>query len=53
MWTLEQSSKVLSEAKEVNPKCKTLAIPQGLQAERGPDGVLEFVKEQLPALLEG
>lgn len=51
MWTPEQSSKVLEQAREVNPAVKTLAIPQGLQNERGPDAVVEFVKEQLPKLL--
>ena len=52
MWTPEQSARVLAEAKEVNPQCKTLAIPQGLQVEKGPDGVVAWVTEQLPALIE-
>ncbi|KAK3075535.1 hypothetical protein LTR53_001065 [Teratosphaeriaceae sp. CCFEE 6253] len=52
MWTPEQSSRVLAQAKEVNPACKTLAIPQGLQVEKGPDGVVDWVTEHLPPLLE-
>jgi len=52
MWTPDQSSKVLAEAKEVNPQCKTLAIPQGLQVEKGPDAVVEWIKEQLPKLID-
>ena len=53
MWTPEQSSKVLEQAREVNPKVKTLALPQGLQVSKGPDGVFEYIKEQLPALIDG
>ncbi|KAK3073891.1 hypothetical protein LTR53_004130 [Teratosphaeriaceae sp. CCFEE 6253] len=52
MWTPEQSSRVLAQAKEVNPACKTLAIPQGLQVEKGPEGVVDWVTEHLPPLLE-
>jgi len=51
MWTPEQSSKVMEEAREVNPKVKTLAIPQGLQAAKGPDGVVEYVTERIPSVL--
>ena len=53
MWTPEQSSHVFAQAKEVNPNVKTLAIPQGLQAQQGPDAVVEWVKGRLPALIEG
>ena len=52
MWTSEQSAKVFSEAREVNARVKTLAIPQGLQVEKGPDAVVEYVKERLPELIE-
>ncbi|KAK5137061.1 hypothetical protein LTR08_001070 [Meristemomyces frigidus] len=52
MWTPEQSSKVLDQAREVNPKVKTLALPQGLQVAKGPDGVVDYIKEQLPALID-
>ncbi|TKA66109.1 hypothetical protein B0A55_09466 [Friedmanniomyces simplex] len=52
MWTPEQSSHVFAQAKEVNPDCKTLAIPQGLQVDKGPEAVVEWISERLPALLE-
>lgn len=52
MWTSEQSSRALSDAKEVNPQVKTMALPQGLQVNKGPDAVIEYIKEQLPKLLE-
>lgn len=51
MWTPEQSSAVMAQAREINPRVKTLVIPQGLQVERGPDAVFEYVMEQLPKLL--
>lgn len=50
MWTPEQASAVMAQAREVNPAVKTLALPQGLQVERGPDAVVEYIKEQLPRL---
>lgn len=50
MWTAEQASAVMAQAREVNPAVKTLALPQGLQVERGPDAVVEYIKEQLPRL---
>lgn len=37
----------------MGPQLKTFALPQGLQVERGPDAVVEFIEENLPALLEG
>lgn len=40
------------EARNINPGVKTLAVPQGLQVEKGPDAVVEYIKEQLPALIE-
>lgn len=52
MWTPEESSMVVSEARNINPEVKTLVLPQGLQLEKGPDAVVEYIKEQLPALIE-
>lgn len=43
---------VMARAREVNPSVKTLVLPQGLQVERGPDAVVEYIKERLPRLLE-
>ena len=52
MWTPEQSSKVLDQAREINPNVKTLALPQGLQVSKGPDGVFDYILEVLPGLIE-
>lgn len=53
MWTPEQSNSVLTRALEINPKVKTLALPQGLQVERGPDAVVKYIVEKLEGLIEG
>lgn len=54
MWTPEQAKSIHEEAKSImGPQLKTFALPQGLQVERGPDAVVDFIKENLPALLEG
>ena len=54
MWTPEQSQKIQKIAKDiVGPQLKTLALPQGLQVEKGPDAVVEFIEEKLPTLIEG
>ncbi|WPH01180.1 Hypothetical protein R9X50_00401600 [Acrodontium crateriforme] len=53
MWSPEQSSRIFAEAREINPAVKTLAIPQGLQVERGPDAVVEWLLENVPLLIEG
>lgn len=53
MWTPEQSDFVLSQAREINHSVKALALPQGLQVERGPDAVVEFIVGKLEGLIEG
>jgi hypothetical protein len=53
MWTPEQSKIALDAAREVNPKVKTLALPPGLQVNRGPDVVVDYIKEKLPELMQG
>lgn len=52
MWTAEESLKVRTEASEIVPSIKTFAIPKGLQVEKGPDAIVEFLVENLPGLLE-
>jgi len=51
MWTPEESQKVFATAREIVPDIKTHAIPQGLQVQRGPDAVVEYLEEQIPKLL--
>ena len=54
MWTPEQSAKIQMIAKDiVGPQLKTFALPQGLQVEKGPDAVVEYIKEHLPKLIDG
>ncbi|KAK4099637.1 hypothetical protein N658DRAFT_517151 [Parathielavia hyrcaniae] len=51
MWTPDEARQIIAIAKEVVPDLKTFSLPQGLQMERGPDAVVEYIKENLPALL--
>lgn len=39
-------------AKSLVPGIKTYAIPHGLQVDKGPDAIVEHLKEQFPKLLE-
>jgi len=51
MWTPEESARILEIARSIVPDIKTHVIPQGLQVEKGPDAVVEHLKEQFPRLL--
>lgn len=51
MWTPEESQQVFETARSIVPGIKTHAIPQGLQVERGPDAVVEYLEEKIPVLL--
>ena len=53
MWTKAQSDEIRSIARSVVPGIRTTAIPEGLQVAKGPDGVFEWLMENLPALIEG
>ncbi|KAJ6551638.1 hypothetical protein B0H19DRAFT_950583 [Mycena capillaripes] len=52
MWTPEQAKEIVDIAKGVVPDLKTFSIPQGLQVDKGPDAVVEYIKENLPGLLD-
>jgi hypothetical protein len=52
MWTPEQSKTVHDTARSIIPDILTFSIPQGLQVNKGPDAVVDFIKENLPSLLE-
>ncbi|EPE25406.1 hypothetical protein GLAREA_01318 [Glarea lozoyensis ATCC 20868] len=43
MWTPTESTEIMRIARETNPGIKGLAIPFGLQVEKGPDAVVEFL----------
>ncbi|CAG8978050.1 hypothetical protein HYALB_00000721 [Hymenoscyphus albidus] len=53
MWTGEEAEEIFSIAREVKPEIKTLAIPFGLQIEKGPEAVVEFLNCGWPKLIEG
>lgn len=39
-------------AKETIPGIKVFNIPFGLQVEKGPDAVVEYIEEHLPSVLD-
>lgn len=51
MWTPEESAQIQQIARENRPGIKTHAIPQGLQVEKGPDAVVEYLLENIPKIL--
>lgn len=54
MWTPEEAQQIIAIAKGVvgdEKDLKTFSLPQGLQVNKGPDAVVEYIKENLPGLL--
>lgn len=51
MWSPQESAEIQSIARGIVPDIKTHAIPQGLQVEKGPDAIVEYLKEEIPKLL--
>ncbi|KAL5336246.1 hypothetical protein BJX70DRAFT_285871 [Aspergillus crustosus] len=52
MWSPEEAQQIHSIAREIKPDIKLHAIPQGLQVERGPDAIVEYLIENVPGLLD-
>jgi hypothetical protein len=52
MWTSEEAVRIRDIAEKERPGIKTHAIPQGLQVEKGPDAVVEYLVEAVPRLLD-
>lgn len=52
MWTPDQSSEVGEIARSIVLDVKFHAIPYGLQVEKGPEAVVEYLTEQVPRLLD-
>ncbi|KAH8883507.1 hypothetical protein GQ53DRAFT_882733 [Thozetella sp. PMI_491] len=52
MWTAEQANEIFGTAKSIVPDIKTHAIPTGLQVEKGPDAVVEYLVREVPKLLQ-
>ncbi|EPT02973.1 hypothetical protein FOMPIDRAFT_1117124 [Fomitopsis schrenkii] len=51
MWTPEQQQEIVLIAEEAIPGIRTFKIPTGFQVEKGPDAVVELIKENLPTIL--
>jgi hypothetical protein len=51
MWTPEEAQKIRRIAEQEWPGIKVHAIPQGLQIERGPEAILEYLLANVPDLL--
>jgi hypothetical protein len=52
MWSAEEAEQIHSIAKSIVPNIKLHAIPTGLQVERGPDAIVEYLVEKVPPLLD-
>lgn len=52
MWTEEEAKQIHETARSIVPDIKLHAIPTGLQVERGPDAIVEYLVEKVPALLD-
>ncbi|KAM7204510.1 hypothetical protein V8F33_001474 [Rhypophila sp. PSN 637] len=51
MWTPEEAAQIVAIAKEVIPTLRTYSLPQGLQVEKGPDAVVDYIEEHLGEIL--
>lgn len=51
MWTPEQQEEIQRIARDTIPGIKTAAIPTGLQVERGPDAVVDFLKSKIDSIM--
>ncbi|KAK7181597.1 hypothetical protein DPSP01_011400 [Paraphaeosphaeria sporulosa] len=52
MWSPEEAKKIRAIAERERSGIKTHAIPQGLQVERGPDAIVEYLLQNVPPLLD-
>jgi hypothetical protein len=52
MWTPEESAEIQAIARSIVPGIKTHAIPQGLQVQKGPDAIVEYLLEKVPGLID-
>ena len=46
------AQEIVTIAKDAVPGIKTFSLPHGLQVEKGPDAVVEYIEQHLPGLLE-
>lgn len=52
MWTPEQSAEIQSIARSAVPGIITSVAPAGLHAQKGLDGVVEYLLERVPILID-
>lgn len=52
MWTSEESDKIIRIGRRLVPGIKTHAIPEGLQVAKGPQGVVDYLVDVLPTILD-
>jgi hypothetical protein len=52
MWSAEEAKQIHDIARSVRPDIKLHAIPEGLQVERGPDAIVDYLVEKVPVLLD-
>ena len=52
MWTAEEAEHIQATARSLRPGIRTHAIPHGLQVDKGPDAIVEYLIEKVPTLLE-
>ncbi|OAL48258.1 hypothetical protein IQ07DRAFT_513709 [Pyrenochaeta sp. DS3sAY3a] len=51
MWSPQEAAEIREIAEREVSGIQTHSIPQGLQVEKGPDGVVEYLLETIPSLL--
>lgn len=51
MWTTEEVCDIESIARNEMPSIKFHAIPHGLQVERGPEAIVQHLRDVLPQIL--
>lgn len=52
MWTPEEAEHIQATARSIVPGIKTHAIPTGLQVEKGPEAIVEYLLANVPPLLD-
>lgn len=52
MWNDDEAKEIHDIARSVRPDIKLHAIPEGLQVERGPDAIVDYLVEKVPGLLD-
>jgi hypothetical protein len=52
MWSARESEEIQWRAKQIKPDLKTYALPQGVQVQKGPEAVVELLKEKIPGLID-